>query len=999
MRVNFKTTKITNNKSLLKVKKSILKHKNSSNLLSVSQIPFSRNETNSSNRFSFIRNSCKTLSMNRKSIKHINPNGLVYESPYIATRNKDFNGLCNDLKILEKSNRLFFQSNNNDYNLDGEDFDFANIGNSLKLNDANPDYNNIEDILNIVEKVKIPPENRNLGDLLEIVKYLTTTKLGKYFKEGFEQKEIFEKLITFCGVEMRYKFFKKGETIFRIGDLPDNFYMILCGKVDILKPLSKNTLLTGHQYFEYLMELKKSKDDHLFNLCINANNIHFKIDGEDARDLKYIYLYIVLEHINRHKIVDFSEELNLVNMSSKDFDLDPKKIGDIKYISDNIKKIKIYLPDIPSTTISKYLFFKENSIQKEVTVYNYSSFLTLDTKSYFGDSAMDSNTTRNATVAAAEDTHTAYISCNSYFHHVVVEKAALIDKKVQFLNSNFIFSKIGQKKFEKKYFGLFICNSYKKGDIIYREGDLPLNVYFIEQGDVEIYTSKNIFELQNVIEYLEQKRKNFKKKNKEDESKEKEYIFTYGKVNFQDHDIRKDIIRKSKNTIFLLKENEDLGLLSFYFGYPYFATSIVSSATARIYQIDNKYLSDMILKEKILYNDLINRVEHKLSLFHERFFNINNTKLLLADHQKLLESKGKKNNPNIDSYNCKINNKNINLSQENHSHNKKNDFNKTVLKINYGRLKQIFERIQKTKINLNNQLNVFNQQKTKSRISNYLEKMNLPFINTQKSIKIGENNSTDKTLTIKLKTMKLNNDEVNTSAKGSKFRNKNVLIKRNIFKNTSVKRVISIKKNKNNDNLSNIIFRNKSCTFLEEQKFCIDPVLKESYENYEKVKADKYKRIKLRGGDQNDTEERNKNRNLSVNHKHSFECKRKNKQNLYKNIPFYNNINNSLGCKSKSFSTNNMKDKNKNIDDYNYQKNDALTKKIHHIKINHPYVSPLVLRKKEQYEIFNAEKPLIEDKTEIKKFQKTIQRKKDFNQLGFYFKFIKKYNKNYPFKN
>ena len=124
------------------------------------------------------------------------------------------------------------------------------------------------------------------------------------------------------------------------------------------------------------------------------------------------------------------------------------------------------------------------------------------------------------------------------------------------------------------------------------------------------------------------------KRKDEELSEEKDYMLTYGKINFDEHDLRKDIIKKNKNKIFLLKENEDLGLLSFYFGYPYFTTSIVSSSTAKIYQIDNKYLSDLILKNFFSYNDLINRVEHKLSLFHERFFNLTSTKLLLADHQK-----------------------------------------------------------------------------------------------------------------------------------------------------------------------------------------------------------------------------------------------------------------------------------------------------------------------------------------------------------------------------
>ena len=1018
MKVNFNIQKIAKNNPSSKPKKSIIKYKKAINKINFNHLKVSRNQNNSSNRLSIAQNS-NSLPTKEKIIKNIDPNALVFDSPYIQSKQKDFNGLCNDLKTLEIQKRNAYGGNNMDFDIYiEEEFDFSNMQNNLKLNHQNIDYNNIAEILKIVDKVKIPPEKRSMNDLLEIVKYLTTTKLGKSFKEGFDQKEIFEKLITFCGVEMKYKFFKKGETVFKIGELPDFFYIILWGKVDILKPLPQNKSLTGFQYFCYLMNLKKSNDEHLFNLCIQANKINYRIDFEDAKDLHYIYIYIIIEQINRHKRVLFGEELKLVNMSYKDFELDPEKINDTKYISENIKHIKIFLPDISTSIISKYLFIIENSTSKDVTIYNYSPFLSLETKSHFGDSAMDSNTTRNATIAASEDTHTAYISCASYFNNVVVEKAALIEKKVQFLNSNFIFRKIGQKKFEKKYFGLFICNNYKKGDIIYSEGDLPLNVYFIEQGDVELYSSKNIYELQNVIEYLEEKRLKFMKRKDEELSEEKDYMLTYGKINFDEHDLRKDIIKKNKNKIFLLKENEDLGILSFYFGYPYFTTSIVSSVTARIYQIDNKYLSEMILKERICYNDLINRVEHKLSLFHQRFFNINNTKLLLADHQKSLDSRGERNNiPILNSSNNNINNKNINInnSLENLSYNQKNNFNKTIMKINYGKLKQIFNKMQKSNIHLNTKYKNFSQYKTKSRINNYLQKTNFPLISLHKTLKPSDNISTDKTYSIKLKTLEINNDEINSSSKGTKNKNKNDLIKKNnIFKNITVNRVISMEKNKNRFNLSNYIFKNKSCIFLEEKKYCIDPVLKESYENYEKMKKNKFKRIQMKNLEKLESEEEQKMKTQSLINKNISYNKNTLKKQLNDIKPYYNNINNSLSCKPKSLSTNNMifgndyRDEEVEKDDngrpikkekgLNCGKNDALTKKMHRTKINHPYFSPLVLKKKQQYEIFKGEK-IVKEKTQIKKIRKSFNEKRQFNKLGYFFKFINKFNKNYPYKN
>ena len=313
------------------------------------------------------------------------------------------------------------------------------------------------------------------------------------------------------------------------------------------------------------------------------------------------------------------------------------------------------MPDISGAITLKYLFLDDKIVEKNIIIYDYYKFLNLEAKSHFGDSAMDSNTTRNATIIAQEDTHVAFINNNLYYKNVVVEKAAVIDRKIQFLNSNFIFGKINQKKFEKRYFGWFICNNYKKGDIIFNEGDKPYYVYFIEQGDVELFSSKNIFEFQKVIDYLEKERKNFLK-NKILEEKEKEndeenkYIYTYDKINFDCSELKEQINKKDKKRILLLKNNGDLGMISFYFGYPYLTSSIVSSAFAKIYKIDNKYLSEIIIKEKECYKDLVKRIEDKISLFHERFFSINNMKLILADNKKMMEQNEIKNKKNKEKY-------------------------------------------------------------------------------------------------------------------------------------------------------------------------------------------------------------------------------------------------------------------------------------------------------------------------------------------------------------
>ena len=184
------------------------------------------------------------------------------------------------------------------------------------------------------------------------------------------------------------------------------------------------------------------------------------------------------------------------------------------------------------------------------------------------------------------------------------------------------------------------------------------------------------------------------------------------------------------------------------------------------------------------------------------------------------------------------------------------------------------------------------------------------------------------------------------------------------------------------------MFRNNSCIFLEEKKFCIDPVLKKSYEDYEKMYKNKLN-IK-----------RNKNKS-SEEHKI---------QSLYNKIPYDNekkfelndikssnnnyNYNNSISCKSKAYSRNitkilfGQKDeekyKNKKVStklDHikSYNDKGTSTKIIRNKKINHPYFSPLVLMKKELYEVFKTKKPLKKDLEIIKNSKKSKNNKKDFS--------------------
>ena len=56
----------------------------------------------------------------------------------------------------------------------------------------------------------------------------------------------------------------------------------------------------------------------------------------------------------------------------------------------------------------------------------YKPFLSLETNDYFGDSALDSKTTRNATIIASEDTDVGYLEMGLYNSNLGEEDSPIL---------------------------------------------------------------------------------------------------------------------------------------------------------------------------------------------------------------------------------------------------------------------------------------------------------------------------------------------------------------------------------------------------------------------------------------------------------------------------------------------------------------------------------------------------------------------------------------------
>ena len=925
----------------------------------------------------------RKLRSKRNSIS-ITPETSVFSLPYVVNdlRNKkkiNYEKISNDLKNLfniESKNKKISLSDNNDL---------------------------LYDALDYINLIKKSPNERTMIDLYMIANYLSNSKLGLFFKDEYDNnKEIFEKLIIFLSVEIKHKKFCKGQKIFNIGDLPDYFYIILQGRIDILKPIQKKVNISGNHYFCYLMDLLRKGDNYTLNLCIEKNKQNFIIEKEDFKLLPYIFISINLEKINIDYPIDFSEILSIVNISPNNFDLKQEKCTNNDYIRENADKIrKKFLYKINSDLIEKYYFIFDKYEKHEILVYNNIKFLSLEANDYFGDSAFDSKTTRNATIIASEDTDVGYLEMDLYNSYIGEEKRKLIKKQNIFLLKNFFFNKINPKKFEKQYLGHFINCNYIKGDILFKENENPKYAYFIEEGMVELSTTKNIIEMQMTIEILQNKlnkmktiiKWNQKKVDTENEDNNNEKNIEiidkelfYNKVNSNFLYLIEHINRKEKNKVFLLKKNEDLGIISFYFDCPYITTCVVASNKAKIFKIDTKYLGEIMSNEKKCLKDLNKRVKYRLQLFQERFFNINNTKLLIADKKE-----NHKKEEIINRENC------ITKSKILHKHdiifNKLNkEKNKTIINVN--KLKELYKKIidKKDETNENNSL------------SNKNIKLTLPSIKSDKVFIINSNVGNNK---IKSKSQQKELDRKNRAInrkitdvqklktifidKGNRnkimeFESINEL-KKNINKKKNIsfyKNDISSKIKRNNSNYNN----NKSYFIDSENKkhkFKNDSFINyfEKYFNnnqfaaktsliFSKVFKDdehNFKDDKLKKISNNKISDINNKESYKPNF-FSFLKKFPKSSRNYNNFNF-TNINFFLSHKNINISNDNsfkkiMSDKkfnhfnsetpittNKNNVNSYKDKKIIIKKKNKKKEINHPYYSPSVLIKREKYKKFS----------------------------------------------
>ena len=487
--------------------------------------------------------------------------------------------------------------------------------------------NNIEkkkeniDINQIIQKLRIKPEKRTMDDIYLIRKYIKKTKIESLFYNEINIKgKLYNTCLLFISFLIKFKYLKKNEVIFRIGEIPDFLYLIMDGKINVLKPIAKIKSLTGFEYFLQLMKYRKNKDKYLYSLCIQENTINYEIRKKDKNLIPYIYLTYRLDEIKKRIFINFKNVFELIGISPIDLGLNPSKVHSISYIYKYINEIKSRMPPITREELKLYEFIDNKELKKDVTIFEYESFLTMNKNEYFGDNAYIKKDLRNATIKTEENCCLGYVNIELYGINFYKEKKNIHEKKINFLYTNFFFQKISLRKFDKRYFNFFISENYLNNDFIYNENSASNYVYFIEEGTVELTSTKSIIEIQLLLKGLKEKETQIKQK------------CDYDKINSSWNEIQNYVIKKQMNKLLVLGKKNVLGLESFFYQIPYLTNARVISPTAKIIKIDREHLYQILIRSNECINDLKTKVQNTLKILTHRLFGINNNKLKRIDN-------------------------------------------------------------------------------------------------------------------------------------------------------------------------------------------------------------------------------------------------------------------------------------------------------------------------------------------------------------------------------
>ena len=545
-----------------------------------------------------------------------------------------------------------FDDSGTQYDIFNKDKEPLFLNNGLKeVNKSDAEYLNTYEVNQNFFGSLISSKNDSLDKekkILTISKIIRKSKLMEKLEKEFnssDKKIDLSSLSYMCAKNLLFMELKKGKILFRVGDMGDRFYLILSGKITILKPKKVIYKMNLQEYLTYLQLLLKEKENFLFNEVILQNCTSIPITNiEEIKNIFRILFILDLRDKVLNGIVSNNKELAKFFEESKqeysDYDLDSKFLELLEtknnklIINKNwntyiLEKCVITKGDI--RTLGRY---KEYNNKKHVICYVYESILYMGPGFFFGDAALEEKINkRNATIRAEEDCILGFLKSADYANMILPQRKLEKMKEVNFLITNYFFKNINVSFFEKNLFHHFILNEYSRGTILFNSDEMPKNLILLKEGQLSLSIKCSIIDINKIIENIcdkvilensdellhkkiitKDKIRTLKRYVDEDEvlSNLKEYSMEF--IN--------EIHKKRTFQIAMVNSAETIGLEEIFLQIPYITQGVVMSEKMISYDLEVEKIKTLLLETNLIsYNYLKTAISKIFSLI-ERLYNL-----------------------------------------------------------------------------------------------------------------------------------------------------------------------------------------------------------------------------------------------------------------------------------------------------------------------------------------------------------------------------------------
>jgi len=545
-----------------------------------------------------------------------------------------------------------FEDSEREYDIFNKEKEPLFLNNGLKEdNKSDAEYLNTYEVNQNFFGCLISPKNDSLDKkkkINTISKIIRKSKLMEKLEKEFtssDKKIDLSTLSYMCAKNLLFMELKKGKILFRVGDMGDRFYLILSGKITILKPKKVIYKMNLQEYLLYLRLLLNEKENFLFNEVIMQNCTNIPITNiEEIKNIFRILFILDLRDKVLNGIISNNKELAKFFEENQqeyiDYDLDSKFLEILEtknnklIINKNwntyiLEKCVITKGDM--RTLGRY---KEYNNKKHVICYVYEIILYMGPGFFFGDAALEEKVNkRNATIRAEEDCILGFLKSADYANMILPQRKIEKMKEVNFLINNYFFKNINVSFFEKNLFHHFILNEYSRGTVLFNSEDMPKNLIFLKEGQISLSIKCSIFDINNIIEFICDK---VILENSEELLQKK--IITKGKIRtlkrYVDEDevlsnlkeytkeFNNEINKKRTFQIAMVNSAETIGLEEIFLQIPYITQGVVMSEKMVSYDLEVEKMKAMLLETNLInYNYLKTAISKIFSLI-ERLYNL-----------------------------------------------------------------------------------------------------------------------------------------------------------------------------------------------------------------------------------------------------------------------------------------------------------------------------------------------------------------------------------------